>query len=408
MNRVRWVVFCLALLLAGLVAIGSPHSAAAGLDEARLYGYQDSSEGTQPTDRPMLSVPGVFSLWIGKGFSSQDGTLRLESAQVDLPAINATATINGFTFGLQDRSYGWDNITLMQAAPMQSTAVTIADTQVSVQGPSANYSAELSTRVDVHPSEDVQVGATITLGYDGLAGQPTFSVADGEAQVTAGPATVAVKGLNAGEDAVAVEAAQVVFPDARIGVRLDGFSTASGQPDWQALTWYGQEFKLGDVATLSDNLIVVPGPSAAAATPIGATTSFAINGGDLAAIDGQLIFTVDPTTKQPSLSLVNGSAVLGVSAWNLALEGINAGKGGATVDSVMLTAEPLSIQAQVSGLAVGGANGFTFDQARLLYLPDPAAAQQPVAGFELVIDSTEAGYIVTTTTILPTASAKAP
>ena len=41
----------------------------------------------------------------------------------------------------------------------------------------------------------------------------------------------------------------------------------------------------------------------------------------------------------------------------------------------------------------------------MLYQPAPAS-WQAVAGFEMVVDSTDAGYVVTTTTLLPTAKAK--
>jgi hypothetical protein len=59
----------------------------------------------------------------------------------------------------------------------------------------------------------------------------------------------------------------------------------------------------------------------------------------------------------------------------------------------------------VTGVAVSEGSGVTFDQARVRYLPDPAAGNTAIGGFELVIDSTEAGYIVTTTTLVPAATA---
>ncbi len=166
---------------------------------------------------------------------------------------------------------------------------------------------------------------------------------------------------------------------------------------------YGQEFNLGDVATFSDNLVVVPGPSTGAAASFGATTRFDINAGDTASASGQVVFVVDPATGQPSLSLVDASATLGVAGWNLAFNGVNTGAQGSSVDTIVLSAQPLGIQAQVSGIAVDGTSGMTFDQARFLYRP---VEQGTVAGFELVIDSTDAGYIVSTTTLVPTARAQ--
>lgn len=405
MDRSRWTVLCLALLVAGLMVVGSPRSTAAALDGTLLYAYQDDSGISVPPDQPFVSVPGVFSLSLGEGFSSQRGVLTLDSAQVDLPVINATATVNGFTFGLRDQSYGWDSITLKQAAPVGNEAVTVSNLQADVQGKDTNFSTDLSTTIDVHPSEALQASATVGLSYDGLTGQASFAVTDGAAQVAVGPATFAVDGFNAANGAMAVDAVQLVAPDAGVGVRLDGFQVANGQADWQALTWYGQEFKVGDVATISNSLVVVPGPGAPATVPAGATTRVDIDGGDAAQVGGQFVLTYDRATGQPDLALRNGSAQFGVSGWNLAFDGVNTGQNGASVDTILLTAEPLGVQAQVNGLAVDDSSGLTFDQARLLYQPDPASGQA-VAGFELVVDSTDAGYVVTTTTLLPTAKAE--
>lgn len=407
MQRSRWTTPCLALLLAGLLALGSPLAVAAA-GHAQASATQEDPDARARSDRNIISVPGVFSLWLGQGLSTRDNMLVLDGAEVDLPALNATATVDGFTFGLRDSSYGWDAITVTQMGPRESESLTIADTQVSIQGPAANFSTDLTTRIEVHPSSEVQAGATVTLSYDGLTGQAGLSVADGGAQVAVGPATVAIDGLNTAGGVVAVDMAQVVVPDAGLGLQLLGFTNASGQPEWQTLTWVGQEFKLGDVATLSNNVIAIPGPGAADESPVGGTTSFEVNAGDLAQADGQLVVTYDRTTGQPSFTLIDGSATLGAAGWSLAANGINTGQGEVTVDMVQVTAEPLSLQVQVSGFAVDAAGGATFDQARVLYLPDTAAGQRTVAGFELLINSTSAGYIVTTTTLLPTITASQP
>ncbi|MCB0200716.1 MAG: hypothetical protein H6649_04190 [Caldilineae bacterium] len=403
MDHVRWSTLCLALGLAGLIALGAPQPAAASADQSRHL--QENSEAGQQPESPFVAVPGVFSLRLGQGFNSRDGALNLPGAQIDLPALNATATVEGFTFGLRDQSYGWDTITLQQAKPVENDTLTISDMQASIQGPAANFTTDLETRIDVHPSEDVQAGATLWLSYDGATGQPSLAVADGSAQMVVGPATVAVDGINAGDGAFSVDAAQVVFPDAGMGARIDGYTVADGASNWQSLTWFGQEFKLGDVATFSDNLVVVPGPSTPDAATVGAATRFEINAGDAANASGQLVFVIDPDTGQPTLALLDGSAVLGVPGWNVAVNGLNTGTQGTVVNSVVFTAQPLGVQAQISGVAVDENNGVSFDQARFLYQPEQTAEQR-VAGFELVVDSTDAGYIVSTTTLVPTAQAK--
>lgn len=407
MKRSPWTTLCLALLLAGLLALGSPLVAAAA-DHAQASATQQDPNAPARSDRNVISVPGVFSLWLGQGLSTRDGALVLDGAQVDLPALNATATVDGFTFSMRDSSYGWDAITVTQAGPRESEALTIADTQVSVQGPAANFSTDVSTRIEVHPSSEVQAGATIGFSYDGLTGQAGLAVGDGNAQVTAGPATITVEGLDAGDGAVTVDSAQVMLPEAETGVRVDGFAVADGSATWEALAWYGREFNLGDVVTLSDNLVVVPGPAAGDAMTGGATTTVEINAGDLAQAGGQLVITTDPATGQPVVSLRNGSAVLGVAGWNMAVNGINTGPDGASVDTVTLTAEPLNLQVQVSGLELAEGSGASFDQARVLYLPSATGETATIAGFELLITSTEAGYVVTTTTLLPAATASQP
>ena len=403
MVRFRGTTPCLALLLAGLLALGSPLMAAPV--HAQGAGAQEDPDALGRSDRNVISVPGVFSLWLGQGLSTRNGALVLDGAQVDLPAINATATVDGFTFNLRDSSYGWDVITVAQAGPRESEALTIADTQVRVQGPAANFSTDLSTSIEVHPSPEVQAGASILFSYDGLTGQAGLGVADGNVQVAAGPATITVEGLDVGDGALAVDSAQVMLPQAETGVRVDGFTLVDGNASWQALAWYGREFNLGNAITLSDNLVVVPGPGSTGAGAGGATTTFVINAGDLAQSGGQLVITADPATGQPVVSLRNGSAVLGVAGWNFAVNGINTGPDGAAVDTVTLTAEPLGVQAQVTGLEVGDSTGATFDEARILYIPSQGADNRVIAGFELVITSTQAGYVVTTTTLLPTAQA---
>ena len=103
MDRMRWTVFCLAILLAGLAAGLSPAVVSAAPSDA-ARSYQSGADGTDVNERNFLSVPGVFSLRLGSGGSTQSGALRLNSPQVDLPALNATATVEGLTVNGRDGS----------------------------------------------------------------------------------------------------------------------------------------------------------------------------------------------------------------------------------------------------------------------------------------------------------------
>jgi hypothetical protein len=91
-----------------------------------------------------------------------------------------------------------------------------------------------------------------------------------------------------------------------------------------------------------------------------------------------------------------------VLGWTVAVSGFNVDLDGPWTDAIYLSAEPLGVQTRVSGLAVDSTNGLTFDQARLVYQPAQPEGTA-VAGFELVVDSSDAGYVVTTTTLLPKA-----
>jgi hypothetical protein len=182
MTRMRWTMLCLAAMLAGLAAVFSPSTAAAAPH------FQDRSGGTGAEERNFLSVPGVFSLRLGSGGSTQNGGLRLNSPQIDLPALNATATVEGLTVNVRDGSYGWDAVTVMQSKPAGNDTVTLSGMQARVQGPAFNYSTELSTRIDFHPNASSQAGAR----SDGQLRWPhwpaSFALANGSAQVAAGPA----------------------------------------------------------------------------------------------------------------------------------------------------------------------------------------------------------------------------
>ena len=339
MARVRWMVLCLALLLAGLMAVGSPRTAVAALDGRYLYSLQDDAGIAVPPDQPIVSVPGVFSLWLGQGFSMLDEGIQLETAQVDLPVINATATVNGLTMSLRDKSYGWDSITLNQAAPMGNEAVTVSNLQADVGGKATNYSTDVSTRIDVHPGENVQAGATLGLSYDGMTGQASFSMADGAASVAVGPATIAVDGMSVQDGAMTVGAAQVLFPDAGVGVRIDGYTMANGQSDWKAFTWYGQEFKLGDVLTLSDTLVVAPGPSTATAAPIGATTHFASRWRRGPSRGSARVY-LRPGYRPAIVRTPRRQRRVWSPRWNVAFTGVNADKAGAQVETITMTGGP--------------------------------------------------------------------
>jgi hypothetical protein len=68
---------------------------------------------------------------------------------------------------------------------------------------------------------------------------------------------------------------------------------------------------------------------------------------------------------------------------------------------VTLTAQPLNMQAEVTGVVVGSTAGFTFDEAKLTY----GQPSQP-GGFEMTVTNSPQGYLVTTQTMIPASAAK--
>ena len=68
------------------------------------------------------------------------------------------------------------------------------------------------------------------------------------------------------------------------------------------------------------------------------------------------------------------------------------------VDSISFAAEPINLMAELTGVTVGAGGGMTFDEAKVTYQPgaDPAAG-----GFQMTMTKSDAGYILTTTSLLP-------
>lgn len=392
MKLARCALVGLAVVLVGVLALAWPQPAAA----AQL----DSP------DEPIWSIPGVFSLSIGEGVTLEDGTLKLDSSTVDLLTLNASTTIDGLEVDLGTRTYGWDNITVVQNEARGNEAVTVSNLQANIQGPASGYSIDGSARVDVHPNEMVQAGADITVSYNGLDGSTDIGIADGSASLVAGPVTLEVDGLNAGGGTLAVDSALVAIPTIGASARLDGYAVADGTSSWQELALLVDQLKLGDVAVLSDVQLSVPGPGERETTPVAASVDFELNAGDVAKAGGQLVASYDLSTGQSSLALHNASAVVRVSGWNLAVLGVNADDAGTSADSIIVSAEPWGLQAQVEDVTIDDSKGLSFGRAKVSYQPASGADGQEPGGFEMTIEPTDAGYVVTTTTLVPVATAR--
>ena len=402
MNRTRSVtarVVVLAVVVAALVLPGTVAAAPASRNVL--------AQSTVLVDQPVLpnfAIPGIFSLSLGQGLSFDGNQLTLNGAQVDLPVINATASVDGLSFALDKGLTGWNTITVAQNQPAGSQALMLSGGQANFHGPSSGYSAEASANFDINPSDALNVSATIVAGYDGLARQVGLAVQDGNASVKAGPVSFDVKGMNAGAGTLTIDTAQASIPATGLSVTMDGYKMENGLSDWKTVTVSQNELKLGNVASIDGLMITIPGPTTAWNTPMEASMHFQVNAGNLASAQGQLVASRNGATSETSVALQNGSVGLTVPGWTLSFDGVASAQQGVTVDTVTMQSQATNLQAQLSGVTIGAAGGFSFQQADVKYLPTAAADGSAVAGFQMKITKSDAGYMINTTTVVPVAA----
>jgi hypothetical protein len=175
-----------------------------------------------------------------------------------------------------------------------------------------------------------------------------------------------------------------------------------GKADWKGLT-VAQDPKnslaLGNVGKLSNMQVTVATPSSGYA--VVASTNFAFDFGKVVQADGKVYFVNQPATKQSGVAFSDTNVALKVPGFGVAANGITSVKGGVMIDQVTLTAQPLNMQAEVTGVVVGATAGFTFDKAKLTY----GQPSQP-GGFEMTVTKNPQGYLVTTQTMIPASAAK--
>lgn len=380
MKHIRWHLWFIVFVL-GLAVLALPAVAAAAPASSSVV-----VEGPVP---PTFAIPGIFSLTLGE---------KLSTAELDLPVVNATASVSGLQLG---PSLGWDSITLTQKEPKVTQNAMVSGLQATVQGPSSGYSTSLSGSVDVHPSEAFHVAGTFALSYDGLARSFGVGIQDGNVAVAVGPVNLAMAGVNTGQGSMAIDQMGVAVPAVGAAVVVDGYNIDNGRASWDSLSVVAPGVKVGNVVAVSDVQLHIPGPSTAATKPLDVSANFALNVGQVVQLEGELGTAIDPTTRQPTVTFSDGNAMVGIPTWNLTLSGINAGGEGLTVDNIAMHAQPLNMTVEVSGVGVGGGSGFTFDEAKLTQTDKSGAG-----GFEMVVTKTPQGYVLQTTSLIPVAASK--
>jgi hypothetical protein len=386
MKRVRSQL-CVGLFLLALLTLALPGFAAAAPEQDRL----NDTDIVQGPVQPGFGIPGAFMLSFGKDISE---------AQVDLPAMNAVATVTGLSLS---PTPSWESIVLKQKQPFTSQGASISEAQATVAGPSKGYSSAGTAQVTLNPSPALKASGKVGFVYDGLKKSTGFAVQNGSLNLALQPANVSVSGVNTGANALSIDSAKVEIPAAGVGVTVSGYQMKDGKADWKALT-VAQDPKnslaLGNVGKLSNVQVTVASP--AAGNALVASTDFAFDFGKAVHTDGKVYFVNQPATKQSGVAFKDTNIAFQAPGFGVAANGITTTQGGVMIDQVTLKAQPLNLQAELTGVTVGGAGGFAFEEAKLTY---GQGAAQP-GGFEMTVTKSPQGYLLTTQSMIPASAAK--
>ena len=212
MKRVRWQL-CVGLFLLVLFTLALPGAAAAAPVQGRL----NDSDIVQGPVQPGFGIPGAFMLSFGKDLSE---------AQVDLPALNAVATVNGLSFS---PSPSWDSLVLKQKQPFISQGASITEGQATIAGPSKGYSSAGTAQVVLNPSPALKASGKVGFVYDGMNKRTGFAIQNGALNLALQPANVSVSGINTGANALSIDSAKVEIPAAGVSAAVSGYQSEGRQ-----------------------------------------------------------------------------------------------------------------------------------------------------------------------------------
>ena len=216
MNRTRSIVLCSTLFLAVVSVLLLPGAVSA----APAYNAIIVDSPVQPT----FSIPGFFSLIFGDSGGA---------TQLEIPGLNATATVDGLTLG---PTLAWNAVTLSQIEPAVSEAGTISGAQVNIGGPETGYSGTASAQIDLHPGPGFQAQGTVGLVYDGMSKSAGVILQDAAVMVPTWPVGLDLAGINTGQGALTINSAQVGLPVIATAMKVNGFRTGSTGTSWDSLT----------------------------------------------------------------------------------------------------------------------------------------------------------------------------
>jgi hypothetical protein len=272
-----------------------------------------------------------------------------------------------------------------------------------VYGPQRGYTSEASASFKLNPSSAFQTSGKVGFGYDGLNRTFGFTLQNLDMVVATESAKVALSGVNNTPGEFKFDALKVEVPSAGASMVMSGYQVKNGKADWKSLSIMNtpnMALQIGNVVSVSEMQASVAGASAGYATM--ASANLKVDAGQSAKVNGKLYVINDPANRQSGVALSKGNMAFQVPGWNLQVDGINSIQGGVKVDTVSLAAEPLSLTAEVTGVVVSDTTGFAFDQAKVAYAPTAGGAN----GFAMTVTRSDAGYVLTTTTVFPVAARK--
>jgi hypothetical protein len=375
MKNMRWHVRVVVAVLA-LVILAIPSIASA----------QDTT--TAPL-QPQFSIPGVLALTLGNTETAEGNKLN---ATVDVPAINASAVVKGLVLGPMMIPSGWDSVSLVQSKPLETQSLNLSGTQLAVGGANTGYSTDLYTTIDLHPSDALQINGTVGLRYDGLAKSMGLGIRDGNATINTGAANIALTGMNTGQGTFSADTAQITT-QAGGAITVSGLTTGPTGLGWDAIDVNFRPMTIGNVLTISPTQLRLGGTDQAYSTA--ATIGVALNLGEASSVSGDLTLVRDGVTQQTQFALQNGVMTVAVPGFSVGIDGIDTTQGMA-FDSVQINVERAGLSAEMTNVVVSPTTGFTFDTATITMQP-----QGGQGGFQMTLTKTDTGYLMQTTSMIP-------
>lgn len=389
MKQLRWHL-CLAVFVLVFLALALPGTAAAAPDGSiALRPASGSILVDQPT-QPTFAVPGIFVLKFGE---------KAGNAELDLPSLNTIGTVTGLTIS---PSVNWETLTVSQKQPaLLAGAATITEGKLTVQGANKGYNSEGSILIKAD-SPSFKASGKLGFRYEAVSQRGGFTLQNASVAIATDPVKLSLTGMNSTDGGLTIDAVKLDVPAANANVTLSNYKVQNGRAEWKAISVANAAntaVQFGNVASISDMQLSVAGPANNYAT-VG-SARLKVNGGQAAQLDAQLYFVNDPTKRQTGVAMGKGNMTFQIPGWKVKVDGINSVEGGVKVDTISLASQPLDLTAEVTGVVASTTAGLSFEQAKLTY-----GASSGSGGFQATITHTDAGYVLTTTTVLSAVASK--